>query len=524
MVIMGVISGSFRSYGGYGGGAIYTYSRLADLYRQLGRPDAVAAVAIKIRALSASDPMALAQFYMQQGQFEEAAAIYTKLAEQSPDPQAKSNAWQSLADLDARQERFADAVDAMQQAIAAAQSSDKPGIREQAVWMRQNLAGYMRQAGRIEQADQVYQQLVQENRDPLQQSQLLNAYAQHLAETKRGAQGESLLKDYLDSGGATEPEQKVNVFFGLANLARRTGDSKSAESYQQAAQALIPPPPPPPATQIHIADDLQEMQTAMNKRRWENAYHLALAAIDMAPQAADGQQVQWLIPQIAQTLAANKEPAKAEQLFQRLFSLAQGWRVESIQPMIGVSQSYARFLMSQPGRASEAPNAFERYRSVLADANGPDSATATEPLRLRLEFERGQSQWQKAEGSARDLLELQESLSGNTSEPYLNDLQSAALVYRSAGDSAGALPLLRKAVTIADLVSSSNNDWRRSQIRMDTALVLASLGQFDEAETLGEQAVALQAPARNANLAQQLEQIRQMKRNAANASASRLAR
>ncbi|SPE43506.1 exported hypothetical protein [Candidatus Sulfopaludibacter sp. SbA3] len=67
MVIMGVISGSFRSYGGYGGGAIYTYSRLADLYRQLGRPDAVAAVAIKIRALSASDPMALAQFYMQQG-------------------------------------------------------------------------------------------------------------------------------------------------------------------------------------------------------------------------------------------------------------------------------------------------------------------------------------------------------------------------------------------------------------------------------------------------------------------------
>src|ERR1035441_5481616 len=83
--------------------AVYSYTNLASLYRQLGRPDAVAAIAVKIRALASVDPAALARFYEQQGQLEEAAAICRRLAEQSTDPQAKSNAWQSLARLSARQ-------------------------------------------------------------------------------------------------------------------------------------------------------------------------------------------------------------------------------------------------------------------------------------------------------------------------------------------------------------------------------------------------------------------------------------
>jgi Flp pilus assembly protein TadD len=78
-------------------------------------------------------------------------------------------------------------------------------------------------------------------------------------------------------------------------------------------------------------------------------------------------------------------------------------------------------------------------------------------------------------------------------------------VYEASGDSLRALPLRRQAVTIADL-HPFYSDWRRPQTRMELALTLAQLGQFDEAETLGEEAVALQP-----NLAQQLEQIRQMK-------------
>ena len=91
---------------------------------------------------------------------------------------------------------------------------------------------------------------------------------------------------------------------------------------------------------------------------------------------------------------------------------------------------------------------------------------------------------------------------------------------KSAGDSIRALALFRKAISIADLLAKPNNDWNRSQTRMETALVLARLGQFDEAETLGEQAIKLQSTPRTPAppLSQQLEQIRQMKQAAATAA------
>src|ERR1019366_2740294 len=145
-----------------------------------------------------------------------------------------------------------------------------------------------------------------------------------------------------------------------------------------------------------------------------------------------------------------------------------------------------------------------------------------EPLHLKIDFLLSHSQWQQAEGSARELLELEESLSGNTSDPYLRALQTLARVYQAAGDSARALPLLRQTVTIADLLATPDNAWRRSQTRMDVAFTLAGLGQFDEALALGEEAVALQRTPRTPRppLAQQLEQIRQMKQAAAKARPS----
>jgi tetratricopeptide (TPR) repeat protein len=522
-----MVSGNRTSYGGYAGGGyvgsvIDAYTRLADLYQQLGRPDAVAAIAVKIRTLGSNDEAAVARFYEQHGQFEEAAAVYKKLAGQSTDPQAKANAWQSLANLYARQEHYTDAIAAMQQAMAVLQSSDKPGMRNQALWMRQSLASYMRQAGQLDQADQVYQQILQESRGEPQESQMLGMYAQYLAETKRGAQGESLLKDYLEGHSNLDPQQRMNVLFNLSNVARRTGDSRSADEYQQAAQALQPQPPPPPAGQIRIGEELRKAEIAASQHRSDDAYGLALHAIDTAPQAADRQQADWLVPLIANLLAANKEPAKADQLFQRLFALAQNWSADNMQPLIAVTRNYARFLMSQPDRLGEVPAAIEQVRRVLIETNGPDSGSLAEPLRMKIEFERAHSQWQRADASARELLELQESLSGDTSDPYLGDLQNAARLYEAAGDSARAVALFRKAVTIADLLDTPNNDWRRSQTRMEAALALARRDQFDEAETLGEEAVALQRTMRTPRppLAQELEQIRRMKQAAATASAS----
>ena len=500
--------------GGYPGSALDAYIRLADVYRQLGRPDAIAAVAVKIRALASNDESTLARFYEQQGQFEEAAAIYRKQAEQSADPQARAGAWQALANLAARQEHPIDAIAATQQAIAAIQSSDNPGVRTQAVWMRQNLAGYMRDAGQLEEADQVYGQMLQESHGGPLETQMLGMYAMHLGQTERGAQGVSLLKNYLAANANLDPQQKMTVLFNLANVTRTTGDSKTAEEYQHAGQALQPLPPPPPEGQTRIGEEVHKAQAALNENRVDDAYSLVLHAIDTAAQASDGQQVEWLGPQLAHTLVAHKEPAKAEQLFRRLFALAQDWSVNNVQPLIGVTQNYARFLMSQPDRLGEAPAAIEQYRRVLTDANGPESASLAEPLRMRMELESSRSQWENADASARELLELQESLSGNTSDPYLTDLQTVARMYEAAGDAARALALLRKAVAVADVLATPNDDWRRSQTRMDAALALASMGQFDEAETLGEEAVALSRTMRTPRppLAQELEQIRRMNR------------
>jgi tetratricopeptide (TPR) repeat protein len=204
--------------------------------------------------------------------------------------------------------------------------------------------------------------------------------------------------------------------------------------------------------------------------------------------------------------------------------VAQTWKVHSAQPLLTVTQNYVRFLESQPERLSEVPAAIEQYRQVLIEANGPGSGTLAEPLRMSLEFARVHSQWAHAAELARALLTLQESLSGNTSDPYLGDLQTVARMYQAAGDSARALPLFRKAITLADLLATPNNDWRGVQTRMDAAFALAAAGQFDEAETLAEEAVALQRTMRNPGppVEQQLEQIRQMKRAAAARSASRV--
>ncbi len=384
-----IFAGSgFPNGGGMPGSSMYAYIRLADLYQRLGRPDAVAAVAAKIRALGSTDKGALARFYEQQGQFEEAAAVYKKMAEQSADVQTRGNAWQSLANVYAGQEHYTDAVAAMKQAVAAVGASDNAGIRSQAVWMRQNLASYLRRADLTDQADQVYEQILQETRGGPQENQILGAYAQYLAESQRAAQGESLLKEYL-AGSNLEPPAKMNVLFQLSNVARTSGDSKRAEEYQAAGMALQEQAPTATEGQVRIAEDVRKAESALSQQRLDEAYGLALRAIDRAAQAVDGQQVDWLVPQVANRLAATHEPAKAEQLFRRLLALEQGRQVESAQPLIAVTQMYARFLMEQPERAGEVAAAIEEYRRVLTDANGPESGSMTEPLRLRLEMERG---------------------------------------------------------------------------------------------------------------------------------------
>ena len=160
----------------------------------------------------------------------------------------------------------------------------------------------------------------------------------------------------------------MSVLFNLEDLAERRGDAKSVNEYRQAAQALQPQPLLSAPGANRVVEELQKAQAALNERRLDDAFALALHAIDTAAPAADWPWVQKYGSAIAGGLAGSKEPAKAEQLFRRLFAFAKDSSAESPAPLMVVTRNYARFLMNQEDRLGEVPFALEQLRSVLMDA------------------------------------------------------------------------------------------------------------------------------------------------------------
>ena len=494
------------------------YQQLADLDRQLGRVEAAAAVVAKLRALATKNGDAsLAGFLEQQGQLDEAAALYQKLVERAQNPQEAVNSLQTLANLYSRQQRYDDAVGALQQAIASLQAAGTPEARSQAIGTRQHLAGILQQAGRLQQADAVYQELLAGSADE-QRFQLLLSYASYLVNTKRAAQGEVLLKEYQASNPNLQPWQENNLLNTLANSARSSGDPKRADEYQAAAIAAMAKEsrrPAEPAGQVLIQSYLQKAQAAANAGDVDEAFGLALQAIDAAPRAADREQIGWVVTSVAGSLAARKGDDKALLVYQRLFSLVESWSADSLQPLLTVTENYTRFLIGQRAHWAEVPAAIERYRTLLITAHGAESGSLGDALRMTIDFERNRHAPPMSLTPAEDLLALEESLSGTTSEPYLRALRDLAQVHDYNGDRQRSLPLRLQMVAIADRVLNAN-DPQRGSIRMEAARALAVQGQFDEAERLAAEAVAIgqsmkgQGPW-NEQFKRSLEQIRQMR-------------
>ena len=173
------------------------------------------------------------------------------LTQAAGDPQQVVGALQSLANLYQREQRYGDAAAALEEAIAGLNASGSPAARSQAMGMRQNLAGMLQQAGQTAEADQAYQQLLAEsqNRQDPNYSQLLVNYANYLDNSKRSAQAESLLSDYMANHPQLDAWQESNLLYARANAARVSGDSDRAAEYERAAadkrQAMAPPPEPP---------------------------------------------------------------------------------------------------------------------------------------------------------------------------------------------------------------------------------------------------------------------------------------
>jgi tetratricopeptide (TPR) repeat protein len=506
-------SGPMRSYRSVGGDRrTAAYQQLADLYQQLGRPDAVAATIKRLSAIT-KDSGSLAQFYEQQGQPDEAAAIYKKLAEQA-DPSTRAGALQSLANIYQQQQHYTEAADALQQAIAALNASGKPELQHQTVWNRMSMARALNLAGQTSAADHVYEQLLAETGSAPEGTylQVLTSYASYLGDTKREAKGQAVLSDYLTSHPNLQPGEETHLLYQLANSARRAGDSKLAEQYQQTAEEKQRASQPAPVPQILIGPDLQAAQTAANTGKLDEAFEMVLHALATAPRAADREQVAWQVPNLAMQLVNRKEPAKAEQLYERLFAVVETWSVDNPQALMTTEQTYARFLM-ESDRWNKAPAAIKRYRDLIVDAHGAASISLGDALRLNMQFERMHGTPQGAIKVAQDLVALHESLGGNTSDLYLGAAEELAREYQSSGDLGSAIPIFRRNAEIADLAFRPG-DMRRAQVRIIAAMAMAQQRQFDEAEKLASEAVAISKamrPPQAEAFTSQLEQIRKMR-------------
>jgi hypothetical protein len=219
-----------------------------------------------------------------------------------------------------------------------------------------------------------------------------------------------------------------------------------------------------------------------------------------------------MVPSIAQMLAARGAAASAEPLYLRLLALVESWSVETVQPLHSVAQNYARFLMQHADRRHETVQAIERFRNAVLSARGPESGWQLEVLRLQVEFASQTREHEQAIRAAEEFVTMVASLSGTTSEGYVNALQMFSSICESGGDSARAVALSRQMAAITD-TAFPPHDPRRAFIRMQAAHTLARHREFEEAERLATEAVSLggrNAPQRE-HLLLQLEQIRRMK-------------
>jgi tetratricopeptide (TPR) repeat protein len=488
------------------------YQRLFRLYRQLGRPEDASRVLTRIAAHVKNSDGLLASLYQQDGQIDEAAAIYKRQAAEAADPQQGAAALQSLASLYQSGQRYGDAVAALQQAIGNTEVSSGPVA---SIGMRQSLANMFQQAGQVQAGDEVYQQLMAGQTN--QQLGIVTSYANFLERTNRVGQAEKLLNDYQASHASVEPGEQQALMLPLANVERLSGKPELAEEYQRRAfnqvqvmEQLF--------RDIPAADARQRAWAAVSAGRLDEAFTLTLQALDSAAGASVLDIAYWL----ASEFTSHQASAKADDLHRHIIGLAGRQSPASVVPLLSAEQKYARALQDQR-RWGEFDQAMERYSATLATARGAGTGWLEDSLRLRATTLYRPERWHDALVASQELVALEESLGGATSAPYLRATETLASAMEATGDSAGALPLRGKVVTIADLVYSAN-DSRRATFRVTAAMAYAREGRFDDAEALAREAIAIgqhTLPPQPGAFVSELQQILQMKQAALAVSATK---
>jgi len=325
------------------------YTQLADLYQRLGRRDQAAAVLAKMKALPAkSNSWNLAQYYQQHGDLEQAAAIYRKQMEESQsDPQQMLFPAQSLAGIYEQMKRPADAEAVLREAITATDASGKPELAAQSRGLRQRLAMLLYQSGHADAADQVFQPPA--DNDPAAAYLAVN-YANYLGATKRAAQAETLLADYLAAHPGLNAHEQASILMPLANWARIAGDTKRADEYQlESSQKLLRKDPP--ADAILIGPTLQKAQSEANTGNAAEAIALATQAIAQSGNASDREALAYMAPTVADAIS-RKAPVQADELYRNVTAVTQSWSGDTMLPYLAMLGGYPRFLLSKGLRQS----------------------------------------------------------------------------------------------------------------------------------------------------------------------------
>lgn len=485
------------------------YQQLAELDRQLGRREAVQAIVSSMRELAAKqNDGGYAWFFQRYGSPGEAAAMFRQQIDTATTPQQSVNASQQLANFYAAEGRFEEAIAAVQSSITAARAS---GMND--IWPRQVLISILQQAGRTEEVDGVYQQMLSgaANSREGDQVQVLFNYANYLSGTKRGVQAEAMLRDYRSTHPNLDPGQDSGILFALSNAARSLGDQNLADTYRKQAEARRPGPEVSTDEQS-IAADLYRAQSLAQDGKTDEALTTTLQAIDRAARAPDREQIVWLAPQIANILAQRKAGGAIQPIYDRLFAELETWAADTPQPLLSATENYLRFLFSQRDRWAEVPAVLDRYRELAQATHGPDSAAVRNVLQMTVDFQNARNAPDAALRAASELAAFEDSLSGDSSEAYLGALRTLAECQARAGEIEAALATYRKRIEIAD-AGFPEKEMIRGYTRTDAAQALARQGRFEEAERLVADAVELSQnwPRQATFFTQQQEAIRKMR-------------
>src|SRR5258708_19533483 len=123
-----------------------------------------------------------------------------------------------------------------------------------------------------------------------------------------------------------------------------------------------------------------------------------------ATPANDRESVVHFVSSLASSLA-NKNFDKAQQLFDRLFVLVDGWMEQTRNPSLTARQQYVRFLF-RPGHWEQAGDAIASYREALIASHGEGTGWMEEVLNLTVGLERRRNSGQTFP-PARHLLALE---------------------------------------------------------------------------------------------------------------------